>query len=207
MPETDPELSVLQAIRLAGVADREGIEDRALLRDTVIDLVLGEAKAARLIEWFAFGDSAGWTITEAGARRVAALLRDEVSANQAATVLNETLDSFEPLNAAFVALISGWQLRTTTELTSGSHRVDELLTSLTSLGSELREQLTGLTHALPRFGRYPAQFSNALARAHQEGLSWVTGVGRLSCHVAWAELHQDLLSSAGRDSLDGLPGR
>lgn len=195
---------VLQAIRLAGVADREAVADRAFVADEEVDRVLTRMYAEGWVEQFAFGGSSGAILTEAGGARLAALLRDEVTSRAARAVLQATLEAFEPLNGQFVGLVSRWQLQSTSSANTGFGPADPaqigaLLTSLSALGSDLREKLSDLIRVVPRFGRYPVQYAAAVARARQDGLRWVTGVGLLSCHVVWAELHQDLLSSLGRD--------
>ena len=199
-----PELLVLQSVRLTGVADRDAIVDRAFVADAVLDRTLSRAEAAGHIERFTFGDSSGWIITESGSLRLATLLRAEAARGDAGRVLGATLDAFDPLNDRFVGTVSRWQLQSTSAATtgfgtSGTDDVAALLSSLSSMGGELRQVLAPLIVTLPRFGRYPAQFQAAIERARDDGLRWVTGVGLLSCHVLWAELHQDLLSSLGRD--------
>lgn len=200
-PEVSVELRVLQSIRLAGVADSDAILARALVRDADLERALAVAGEERQVERFAFGDTAGWVITEAGAHRLAALLRDELVVHGAAGVLETALGAFEPLNQQFVTLVSEWQLESTSATTTGFGTADAaegLLAELSQIGSRLREVLSDVVRVLPRFGRYAAQYDLALGRAREAGLRWVTGVGLLSCHVVWAELHQDLLSSLGR---------
>jgi hypothetical protein len=210
-PHALPELLVLQAVRLAGVADRDAILDRAFLAEEQVERILATATATGRVERFTFGNSSGWILTEAGSAYLATLLADDVARHDAAAVLEATLAGFEPLNAHFVAAVTQWQLLSTAATTTGfgaadaepdPHHAEQLLGSLTGLGAQLRDVLAELTRALPRFGRYPAQYAAALGRAHQDGLGWVTGVGILSCHVVWAELHQDLLASLGRSRLD-----
>lgn len=203
---------VLQSVRLAGVANIDAILDRAFVTDEELNRVLTEAGSTDRVEEFAFGGSSGWIITEAGSARLAALLSDELGHHDARSVLEATLDAFEPLNEQFVGLVSGWQLQSTASASTGfggtdSADVSQLLTSLSSIGSALGEKLSALISVLPRFSRYPAQYTSAVERARQDGLQWVMGVGLLSCHVVWAELHQDLLSSLGRDRLDGRQAR
>ena len=210
--ELRTELLVLQAVRLAGVADTDAVLDRTFLSDEAAARVLAEVDSLGAVEQFSFGDTSGWLITEAGSARLATLLSDEVASRDATAVLVATLDAFEPLNDRFVGLVSRWQLESTSSASTGfgstgTAEVDELLTSLTSVGADLRATLADLTRALPRFGRYPAQYAAAVDRARHDGLRWITGVGLLSCHVVWAELHQDLLSSLGRDRLDDRANR
>ena len=199
------ELLVLQGVRLAGVADRDAILDRSFVSEREVDRILSTAMATNLVERFVFGETSGWIITDAGSARLARLLADEVTRYSAASVLEATVTAFEVVNDQFVGLVSRWQLESTSSTggadTSEQRAVDELLRSLASIGTHLRETLAELVRALPRFGRYPAQDAAALDRAGTEGLRWITGVGLLSCHVVWAELHQDLLSTLGRDRL------
>lgn len=216
------ELLVLQAVRLAGIADLDAILDRTFLGDEEVERVIAAANETGVVEHFSFGDSSGWTITEAGSSRLAELLRRDVARQGATDVLAATLEAFEPLNGRFVALVTGWQMRVAppdtkvnTEVNAGTPggpgrgadaaELHELLTELESIGSELRAVLTDLIGVLPRFGRYPAQYSAAVRCARHDDLSWgwVTGIGILSCHVVWAELHQDLFSTLGRDRLAG----
>ncbi|MGL5928314.1 MAG: hypothetical protein ACRCY8_05215, partial [Dermatophilaceae bacterium] len=67
--QVESELMVLQAIRLAGVADTDAILDRAFVADAEADRLLVEAAATDRVERFSFGESSGWVITEAGPRR------------------------------------------------------------------------------------------------------------------------------------------
>lgn len=200
------ELLVLQAVRLAGVANGDAILDRAYVSEEEADRVLQAATATQLVEPFTFGDTSGWIITEAGSSRLATLLRNEVDTHTAAVALEATITTFDALNEEFVGLISRWQLESTSSSSTGfgtaaAPEVNDLLSRLAIIGSRLREALAELVRTLPRFGRYPAQYAAALDRAETEGLRWVTGVGLLSCHAVWAELHQDLLSTLGRDRL------
>ncbi len=199
---------MLQAVRLAGVANQEAVLDRTLLTDDEVRRALAAAATDGTVERFCFGGTTGWIITAQGAQRLEALLRDEAAERAAIPALERTLTDFEPLNGRFVGLLSSWQLQSTSPTTTGfgtseATAATELLTALGAVGQDLRATLDGLIQVMPRFERYPAQYTSAVHRAHQEGLRWITGVGLLSCHLVWAELHQDLLSSLGRDRLDG----
>lgn len=192
-------LRALQAVRLAGMADTEALSDRALLPQEDLSAVLTEASARGLIERGGFADLQGWLITDPGHTELARMLAAEVASCGAGPQLETTLDRFEPVNARFVEVVSGWQLRYTSGEQAGDGAdVTVLLRTLAELGDQLTESLTGLVPQLPRFGRYPAQYRLAVQRAGSEGTRWISGLGILSCHVVWAELHQDLLSTAGR---------
>lgn len=207
MSGSSPEVVVLQAVRLAGLADRDALLDRALIREDTLAAILVRAEQDGWIEPLSFADLRGFTVTETGQARLATLLATDVADAASTEALTSALAAFEPVNARFLRVVSTWQLRSSSGDEHGytgadTGAVEELLARLTDLGADLRTALSGAITALPRFGRYPAQYDAAVAKARVDGLRWVTGVGILSCHVVWAELHQDLLSSLGRDRTD-----
>lgn len=186
-------LLVLHAVRLAGFADTEAVADRVDLPSNIVGDTLRVLDGQKLIERMAFGESSGWTITEAGKSRDGELLREELEASGVQPDLQATVDRFETgINSRLVQVITEWQLHPSTD------RV-QVLRELTGLADALSALMAELVARLPRFGRYPRQFSAALETARTGDDRWVAGVGRLSCHLVWAELHQDLLSSLGRD--------
>lgn len=195
------DLLMLQALRLAGVASADRLESRALLPAEVIERGLERQAASGYIERLSIGDFSGWVLTPQGAEHLADLLEQDVREAGSRTVLEATIEEFDDLNARFVDVVSEWQLRSSADGTGPSTGGDaeDLLRVLSSMSAELRELLAPLIRALPRFGRYPAQFGLALEKARGGGMIWIAGVGILSCHVVWAELHQDLLSSLGRE--------
>lgn len=217
-PRSSSRLLTLHAVRLTGFADEENLADHALLSLEEIRAVLEDAARAGEVEAMSFADAQGWILTELGLSRLATLLHDEVDAAKAQDTVATTIAAFEEpegINARFVESVSRWQLRSTAP-TQGTAGLDEavgidalpaLLSELAVLGRQLRSVLAELIERLPRFGRYPAQYDLAVRRARTDGLGWVTGVGILSCHAVWAELHQDLRSTAGGDRPTGPEGR
>lgn len=200
-------LRTLQAVRLAGVGDTEALADRALLTEEDLWSTLADASARGLVERGGFADLQGWIITARGQTELASMLAAEVNSSGAGPILGATLDRFEVVNARFVDVISAWQLRSpAVEQPGDAADIAALLRTLAELGDRLTESLAELVPLLRRFGRYPAQYRLALRRADSEGERWISGLGIPSCHVVWAELHQDLLSTAGR-ARDGSGGR
>ena len=192
-----PELLVLQSLRLAGAADAGRIADRSFLPTDVIEDLVRAAQAAGQVEAFDFGTSRSLVLTEAGHARLRELLDDDLEVEQARTTLRAVLEDFEHgINGEMVRAVSEWQ-----RAVPGSEAPVELLDELAALGAELRQVLEPLVATLPRFGRYPAQYRIALRRARDGDLRWIAGIGILSCHTVWAELHQDLLSTLGRERL------
>ncbi|MDI6872439.1 transcriptional regulator [Dietzia sp. WMMA184] len=191
------ELLVLHGVRLAGFADTEAVADRVDLPVSIVGDTLCVLNRQYLIERMTFADSGGWILTEAGKCRDGELLQEELEASGARLVLQATADNFETsVNPRLVRAVTDWQLRSSAERTE---RGVEVLLELTALADALSDLMAGLVGRLPRFSRYPRQFSAALHKARAGDHQWVAGVGRLSCHIVWAELHEDLLSSLGRD--------
>lgn len=191
------ELLVLHAVRLAGFADTEAVADRVDLPATIVGDTLRVLEGQHLIERMAFADSGGWILAEAGKSRDGELLQEELEASGARLVLQAMAEDFEgSVNPRLVRAVTDWQLHSSTDRTD---RSVEVLRELTDLADALSDLMAELDAWLPRFSRYPRQFSAALEKARAGDDRWVAGVGRLSCHIVWAELHEDLLSSLGRD--------
>lgn len=191
------QLPVLHAVRLAGFADTVAVGDRVDLPATIVDDTLHVLRGQHLIERMAFADSGGWILTEAGKSRDGELLKEELEASGARPLLHTTAEDFEcGVNPRLVRTVTEWQLQSPTDPTDQS---PEVLRELTDLAEDLSGLMSELGTQLPRFSRYPRQFTAALEKARAGDHRWVAGVGRLSCHIVWAELHEDLLSSLGRD--------
>ncbi|WP_350353347.1 transcriptional regulator [Microbacterium sp. A8/3-1] len=191
------ELLVLHAVRLAGFADTTAVADRLDLRASIVGETLRILDARHLVERMTFADSGGWILMEAGKRRDGELLQEELEVAGARPILQATVDDFESgVNPRLVQAVTEWQLHSSGDRTN---RSVEVLRELTDLADALGSLMAELDARLPRFSRYQRQFSTALEKARAGDHQWVAGVGRLSCHIVWAELHEDLLSSLGRD--------
>lgn len=192
-----PELLVLQSLRLAGAADVERIADRSLLPADLIEDLVRTAQTVGQVETVEFGPSRSLVLTGTGHARLREMLADDLEAADAREILRAALEDFEQgINDEMVRVVSEWQRAAPTPAAP-----EELLETLTRLGSALQEVTAPLAARLPRFGRFPAQYGIALRRARDGDLRWIAGIGILSCHTVWAELHQDLLSTLGRERL------
>ena len=191
------ELLVLHAVRLAGFADTQAVTDRVDLPANIVGDTLRVLEGQQLLERMTFADSGGWILTEAGKSRDGELLQEELEASGARPLLQATAEDFESsVNPRLVRAVTDWQLHSSADRTDLSV---EVLRELTDLADALSDLMAELDAQLPRFSRYPRQFSAALEKARAGNHQWVAGVGRLSCHIVWAELDEDLLSSLGRD--------
>lgn len=191
------ELLVLHGVRLAGFATIEAAAQRANLQTNVVNDWLAALESRSSVEHMAFGDASGWILTEDGKERDTELLREELNVSGAEAELRVALEDFENMvNDRLVRVITSWQLQSDVEQESSSNAV---LQELTGLAEALDGLMLPLANRLPRFSRYPRQFREALEQADRGDMRWIAGVGVLSCHTVWAELHQDLLSSVGRE--------
>lgn len=186
-------LLTLQAIRLAGLANETAILDRVFASAEQLDKHLRSAAESGSIDRLEFADLGGFVLTESGRAQLKHLLAAEVAAAGAADVLGSVIAEFEKINGPFVETVSRWQLDQPPD-----SDLPALLAELDAFAGQLRQVLAPLTGKLPRFARYPAQFDQAVSKSKAEGFSWVTGVGKLSAHTVWAEVHADLLSTADR---------
>lgn len=195
--QSSEELLVLHAVRLAGFADTAAIVERVDLPFSIVDDALHLLERLHFIERMTFADTGGWILTDAGKSRDGELLKEELDATGARPVLQAAAEDFESgVNPRLVRAVTDWQLRSASDRTDHS---PEVLRELANLADELGTLMAELGTQLPRFNRYPRQFSTALAKARAGAHQWVAGVGGLSCHIVWAELHEDLLSTLGRD--------
>lgn len=71
------------------------------------------------------------------------------------------------------------------------------LERLTSVGRRVQPLQRDLSDVDPRFDGYAERYAAALERARHGSPPWVDGVGLDSCHVAWMQLHEDLLATLG----------
>lgn len=194
--QSSDELLVLHAVRLAGFADTEAITDRVVPAVGDVGATLRALERQHLVERMTFADAGGWILTEAGKSRDAQWLQDELAASGAGPVLRATSEDFEIVNARLVRTVTEWQLQSSADRADNSAAVVRELADAAEVLSDL---MADLARRLPRFGRYPRQFTGAVEKARAGDDAWVAGVGMLSCHTVWAELHQDLLSTLGRD--------
>ncbi|MET8147716.1 transcriptional regulator [Actinoplanes sp. NPDC049668] len=198
-----PDLSVLHAVRVKGMADDAAVALRTGLDlDTTTEL-LEDFEAYGWVTRAEFGGTAGWTLTERGRAEDARKLGEELDQTGARTAVEQAHKEFEVLNGRLVKACTDWQLRPAegNRLASNDHSDPQwdgrVLDELTAIGGELTGLIGGLTGVLIRFDGYHERFETALARARAGEGQWVTGVGVASCHSVWMELHEDLLSTLG----------
>jgi len=184
------ELLTLHAVRLKGFADERAVAGRF---DLDVESTGARLEAFASDAWIthsAFGDLAGWSLTEAGRLVNETQLAEELDAAASRESVAMVHERFLPLNATVSAACSNVQLDPAPETFERSWQ--EL--------SVVAERLHGLEHdlvaGLSRFAGYHRRFTTALFRADDDP-AWLTGTDIDSCHRVWFELHEDLIATLG----------
>jgi len=204
-PPTSP-LPVLHALRLSGFAAPDRVAEIAGLDEPTATTLLGQAQADGLV-MERNGRISGWLLTKDGRAAHATLLAEEVAASGALPAVEEADSGFLALNEPFKELCSRWQLRP--DGSPNDHTDPAYDAAVVADLEPVHERVVAITgtlaQALPRFGRYPRAFAAARDRlVAGDGSAFAKPLSG-SYHDVWMELHQDLLSTLGRErsAVDG----
>jgi hypothetical protein len=199
-----PDLLVLHAVRLRGMADDAAVASRFDLDPAAAGELLLDGEAYGWVTWSEFAGVGGWSLTARGRaeneRRLAAEL-GTVPGGSAA--VRRVHDAFLPLNARLQRACTDWQLRPAPGAPLAANRHDDpawdagVTRELAALAAELAPLVAELAGKLDRFGGYDVRFSSALGRVTAGDPSWVDRTGADSCHTVWFELHEDLIATLG----------
>jgi hypothetical protein len=195
-----PELLVLHAVRITGMADTARIADRFALPCAVVEELLLDDEACGWVQRIRFVDLRGWSLTPAGRTEGERRLADELDAAGARAVVTGAHREFVALNEAFLQAVTGWQLRhggRDTPVDPDGRSDERVVRTLGGLHRRLAPIAADLAGALARFDGYDDRLRAALARGEHGQRSYVDGVGIDSCHAVWFELHEDLLATLG----------
>lgn len=195
---SDATLEVLRAIRLSGVGSFESTAARTGQEKAQASVYIMLLATSEYITSLKFDQADGWVLTADGYDFEREQVQEQVARVGAAPALTAALERFEQINGWVVGAISQWQLTTLSGSPEHLWDPEPAIADLAVAEPVLPDLLAPVIALLPRFGRYPTQFSAALDRARRGETEWIAGIGRLSCHTVWAELHEDLLSSLGR---------
>jgi hypothetical protein len=199
----DPRLVVVTSVRLKGFADvGPVVEASGLDAATVADILadLGTQDLARHRE----GRVSGWTLTPAGRALHAELVAAELAAAGCAPDVEAAYRDFLGLNPRLLATASAWQLRQDNGQAVANDHTDRehdarVIGDLRALHDETTPLVNRLGALLDRFGRYEDRLSAAVARVEAGDHDWFTKPLIDSYHTVWFELHEDLLSTLGKE--------
>ena len=198
-----PELLVLHAVRVKGMADTAAVAERFALDRVLVEDLLLDYEAFGWVSRVHLADVDGWALRAAGRieneRRLAAEL-DQTGTRSEIIAAHE---AFLGLNSRFLAAVTSWQVRPipTDPLAANDHSDafwdKQVLDDLHVLARGLRPVGEHLTATLERFAGYPERYAVALDRVDRGERFWVAQPKIDSCHTVWMELHEDLLATLG----------
>ncbi|GEL25875.1 hypothetical protein PSU4_48290 [Pseudonocardia sulfidoxydans NBRC 16205] len=197
---TDARLLVLHALRLTGFAGADRVATATGLDEaTVADTLAAAAADGRAVE--RAGRISGWMLTEQGRATHAALLADELTRHDARVAVETADAAFLQLNEPFKALCARWQLRPDGSVNDHADPAydDAVVADLGPVHAQVVAITGRLAQVLARFGRYPRAFAAARDRLVAGDRTAFAKPLSDSYHDAWMELHQDLLSTLGRE--------
>lgn len=119
----------------------------------------------------------------------------------------DAYEAFERINLKLKALITDWQT-----LDVGGQRVPndhsnknydtEIINRLAELHETADRTFAKLVKGVARLGYYRERLLQALERAEEGEIEWVSDVRIESYHTLWFELHEDLLRLVGRQRVE-----
>jgi hypothetical protein len=203
---TDPRLGVLHTLRLSGFVAADVVAERIGADASAVHQLLEEARSdGYVIE--RSGRISGWILTPDGRAAHGRMLADELAERGCRAEVEAANDAFLALNEPFKQICTRWQLRP--DGTPNDHRDAsydaEVVADLARLHPQAVAVTDDLAAVLPRFARYRHDFTAALDRLQSGDQRALAAPLSRSYHDHWMELHQDLLSTLGRErsSADG----
>jgi hypothetical protein len=200
---SDPELLVLHAVRLLGMAEDHEVAARFGLDPAVAGELLLDFEARGWVTHVDFAGTGGWTLTDSGRAENERRLAEELTGTDSRPVVVAAHGHFLSRNGRLLRAATDWQLRPsrTDPLAVNDHTDREwdqrVLDELSLMSEELREIDQMLSAQLTRFSGYDERFASALDRVRQGELGWVNRPRADSCHTVWMQLHEDLLATLG----------
>jgi hypothetical protein len=197
---TDQRLLVLHTLRLRGFVDSDTVAQRTGVDAATVAELLEQARAdGHVVE--RSGRISGWVLTPDGRAAHAGLLADELAERGCRSEVELANESFLALNEPFKEICTRWQLRPDGSPNDhGDAAYDAaVVADLGGLHPQAVAVTAGLAELLPRFGHYETGFTEALARLRHGDTRALAAPLAASYHDYWMELHQDLLSTLGRE--------
>jgi len=196
----DQPLLVLHTLRLSGFVDADRLAQRTGVEVALVREILDHARrAGHVVE--RTGRLSGWILTPEGRAAHARLLADELAERGCRPQVEAANEAFLALNASFKEICTGWQLRPGGSPNDHSDPAYDgaVIADLEALHPRAVALTAGLAALLPRFARYEHDFTAALDRLRAGDPRALAAPLSGSYHDHWMELHQDLLSTLGRE--------
>jgi len=199
----DPRLVVVTCVRLKGFANVGPIVEASGLDASAIAGALAELGAQDLAR-HREGRISGWTLTPAGRALRAQLVAAELTAAGCEAEVEAAYREFLGHNPRLLSTASAWQLRqedgqaVVNDHTDAEHDA-RVIGDLRALHTEAGPLAARLGALLERFARYEPRLSAAVDRVEAGDHDWFTKPLIDSYHTVWFELHEDLLSTLGKE--------
>ena len=199
----EPRLLVVTALRLKGFADAGPVGEATRLSAAEVESVLAdlsEQDLARRRE----GRVSGWTLTPDGRALHAELVAAELAACGCGPQVEAAYQDFLGLNPTLLATASAWQLRQENGQAVVNDHCDadhdaRVLRDLRGLHDQALPIVEGVGGLLDRYARYGPRLTAAVERVEAGDHEWFTRPLIDSYHTVWFELHEDLLSTLGKE--------
>lgn len=202
---SDPRFLVLHGLRLKGFAEPPAVAAAVGIDEPTVESHLpglaDEELAVRRE-----GRLTGWTLTQAGrAAQQELAAKDLADAGATTTVLGH-YEAFLEHNGTLLAVCTDWQVRGE----AVNDHIDEaydrgVLDRLEAVHHAVVPVVTGLAGTLARYVPFGHRLGSALDRIRGGEHDYVTKPVIDSYHTVWFELHEDLLTSLGRDRSQEAP--
>jgi DNA-binding MarR family transcriptional regulator len=197
---TDQRLLVLHMLRLSGFVGGEAVAKRTGVDPVTVYELLEQARADGYVVERS-GRISGWILTPEGRAAHAQMLADELAERGCRSEVEVANEAFLELNEPFKQICTRWQLRADGSPNDHSDPAydADVIADLGVLHPQAVAVTTELAAFLPRFARYPEGFTAALDRLRNGDTRALAAPLSASYHDHWMELHQDLLSTLGRE--------
>jgi len=190
-------------VRLKGFADVGPIVEASGLDGAVVQGILADLGARELAR-HREGRVSGWALTPVGRALHAELVAAELAAAGCEPDVEAGYREFLVLNPRLLSTASAWQLRqesgqpVVNDHTDANHDA-RVIADLRALHNATAPLVSRLRALLERFARYGSRLSTAVDRVEAGDHDWFTKPLIDSYHTVWFELHEDLLSTLGKE--------
>lgn len=182
----DDDFAILNAIYLKKMAGAALLADvTGLTRDDVEARLAAAAEAGLVIDM----GTGGAMLLEDGTGAVLAYYRDTYAPLRALPELTAWYETFEAINARFIAQVTAWQQ------SEGDERAER---KLLQTAERLARDIAALVPHVPRYAAYVKRFGAAMDRVDRGEHAYVCNPSLDSIHNIWFEFHEDILAVLGR---------
>ena len=204
---SEPNLLVLQVLRVKGFVDTEAVSEAVgLSEEDTLDMLnqFSEDGMASYRE----GRMVGWMITPEGRSFGEQLLANEVDNLGIRSEIETAYKEFSELNDTFKELCTDWQLKPSADGSEEEQVLNDhsdpiydkgVVDRLVELDKKTQPMCVRLTEQLERFSSYGSRFTYALEMVLKGDTDWIAKPMIESYHTVWFELHENFFSTLGID--------